>query len=121
MILTGCATLLGLDPDGKGAEIESPVERWAAPFQSVGGPVGAGISALLGLINVAQAVRARKYKQGLEAAVVGVDRALEAGKQPSVSKDALYSALAAALNEKCGDPDFIRQIIAKAKDSERNA
>jgi len=118
--LVGCASILGADPDGRGADVESPAEKILAPVAGIGGPLGGVVAGLLGLINVAQAVRAKKYKQGLEAAVVGVDRALEAGKQPSVSKEALYKALLEALNEKCADPEFIRSFIAKAKDSERN-
>lgn len=120
LTVAGCAALLGADPDGKGAEVESPIERVLGPVEGIGGPIGLVAAALSGLINVAQSVRARKYKQGLEAAIVGVDRAVEAGKQPSVSKEALYKALQDSLLEKCGDPEFVRAFIAKAKDAERN-
>jgi predicted small secreted protein len=120
--LAGCAWLLGKDEDIKagGAKVESPAEKVLDPVTSVGGIIGAVASGLLGLINVAQAVKAKKYKEGLDALVVGVDRAVEAGKQPAVSKEALYKALVEAVNEKCGDPEFIRSFIAKAKDIERN-
>lgn len=122
--LVGCSAmrgfLFGPDADApKGAEVESPAEKILSPAKDIGGPIGAAVAGLLGLINVAQAVRARKYKQGFEALVAGVDDAVESGAKPALSKDELYQALKDAIAEKVSDPKALESIIAKLKAARR--
>lgn len=122
--LTGCAAmkafLLGPEAEApKGAEAESPAEQILAPAKDIGGPIGAAAAGLLGLINVAQAVRARKYKQGFDALVSGIDDAVESGAKPSLSKEELYHALKDAIAEKVSDPKALESLVAKLKAQRR--
>lgn len=112
--LSGCALLdQGLGTYDKPGPVENFVDGLGGLATGTPlAPVAAGLSIL---INLYQAVRGKKYREGLEGVVVGVDRALEAGIKSDTSKEALYNAIRGALKEVAGDALAVERIIAAIK------
>lgn len=118
LVLTGCETL---DKYVGSHDKPGPVENFVDAIGGVVGgtplaPIAGGLSIL---INLYQAVRGRKYREGLEGVVVGVDRALEAGAKADVTKEALYGAIRSAVREVAGDAKAVEGLVSAIKARER--
>lgn len=111
---SGCLALdRAIGVDGK----DGPVTGFVRGIESAtsGTPVGGIAALLLGAFGVYQKVRARKYAEGLEGVVVGIDRALDQGVKLSVEKQELYNKIRGGIQEVVGDVAFVEKLIAEIK------
>jgi hypothetical protein len=116
----GCALLdQAVGVDGK----PGPVENILRGVEGVatGTPIGAIASVLLGGVALYQKARAKKYAQGMEAVVTGVDRAFSHGVSLSADKQATYNLIRGAIIEIADDVAFVERTIAEHKANERSS
>ena len=127
LLVAGCGlldSLMGVqhNPDGSvtvqpGGGVVGGVGKVAGGIPGWPGLVGTGLGLLATLY---QSIRVRNYKQGFQAVVTGVDTALAQGTKTQVTKDELYAALKAQVEEYATNPQKITDLIAAVKAVERS-
>jgi hypothetical protein len=127
LLLSGCAFLdsrtgVQKSPEGNPVAVSpdgGTVGLIGKAGSSLPGWLGWAFSVLGAAGSIYGRVRVKRYSEAFEAAVRGIDVALDSGRRASVSKAALYASLNSMISEISSKPDAVRELVATIKAASR--